>query len=60
LASIIDKCGHVVDLKPISGPEELVGAAMTAIKQWEYRPFMSAEQPTAVETELQVKFALSH
>jgi TonB family protein len=60
LAAVINKCGHVVDLKPVSGPEELVAAAMTAIKQWEYRPFVSGGQPTAVETELQVKFALSH
>lgn len=60
LAAIIDKCGHVADLKPISGPEELVAAAMTAIKQWEYRPFVSGGQPTAVETEIQVKFALAH
>jgi len=58
-AAVIDRCGHVVELKPISGPEELVGSAVRAIKQWQYRPYMSEGQPTAVETELQVKYSLS-
>jgi TonB family protein len=60
LSAIIDECGRVVELKPISGPEELVTAATTAVKQWEYTPFRSSGQPTAVETQLQVKFSLSH
>ena len=60
LSAVIDVCGRVVELKPISGPKELVPAAMTAVKQWEYRPFLSSGRPTAVETQLQVKFTLSH
>ena len=60
LSAIIDECGRVVGLKPISGPQGLVSAAMTAVRQWEYRPFLSSGHPTPVETQLQVKFALSH
>jgi TonB family protein len=60
LDATIDECGHVVDLKPISGPSELVPAAMTAVKQWEYRPYMSSGQPVAVETQVRVNFTLLH
>jgi TonB family protein len=60
LSAIIDECGHVAELKPASGSEELVDAAMKAVKQWEFRPFLSSGQPTAVETQIKVNFALSH
>jgi TonB family protein len=60
LSAVIDECGRVVEVQPISGPQELVEAAMTAVKQSEYRPYVASGQPKAVETELQVKFTLSH
>jgi len=42
LTAIIDECGHVADLQPVSGPEELIPATVTAVKQWRYRPFISS------------------
>ena len=60
LGVTIDECGIVVDPKPISGPQGLVSAAITAVKQWKFRPFMYSGQPTAVNAELHVRFALSH
>ncbi len=60
LAVTIDECGNVVDPKPVSGPQELVAAAITAVKQWKFRPFMPSGQPAAVDAELHVRFALSH
>jgi TonB family protein len=60
VGATIDECGHVVELKPISGPPELIPATMTAVKQWEYRPFISSGQPAAVETQVRVNFTLSH
>jgi TonB family protein len=59
LDAIIDECGHVVELKPISGPTELVTASMTAVKQWEYRPYISSGQSVPVETQLRVSFKLA-
>jgi hypothetical protein len=50
----------VVEPKPISGHEELVAAAMTGVLTMGAQTFLSSGQPTAVETQLQVKFALSH
>ncbi|MFZ1918700.1 MAG: energy transducer TonB [Terriglobales bacterium] len=60
LAAVIDECGRVVNLKPISGPEELIPAAMTAVKQWLYRPFMSSGQRTPIETQVKLSFTLVH
>jgi TonB family protein len=54
----IDECGHVVELNPTSGPAELIPAASNAVKQWEYRPYVASGQPTAVETQVRVNFAL--
>lgn len=59
LSALIGKDGHVIELKPISGPAELIPAAIVAVKQWEYSPYMSSGQPVEVQTEIQVNFTLS-
>lgn len=56
----IDDCGNVVESKPISGPQELVAAAITTVKEWEFRPLGLWGQHSAVESELKVRFVLSH
>jgi len=58
--AVIDECGHVVEVNPISGPSELIPAAITAVKQWEYRPYVSSGQPMPVETQLRISFKLAH
>jgi TonB-like protein len=60
LSALIGKDGHVIELKPISGPAELISASIVAVKQWEYSPYMSSGQPVEVQTEIQVNFTLSH
>ena len=55
----IDECGHVVDVEPVSGPPELRQAAMTAVKQWEYKPYFLSGKPVKVATRVNVKFTLS-
>jgi TonB family protein len=58
---IVDDCGNVVESKPISGPEQLVAAATTAVKEWKYRPLALWGQPkTAFESEQKVRFVLPH
>lgn len=59
LGAVIDECGHVVELNPISGPPELMPAAINAAKQWEYRPYISSGQPVTVETQLRLNFKLA-
>ncbi|HEY6767394.1 MAG TPA: energy transducer TonB [Candidatus Sulfotelmatobacter sp.] len=58
--AIIDECGPVVEVNPISGPAELFSATITAVKQWGYRPYISSNQAVAVETQLRVNFNLAH
>lgn len=57
---IIDDCGNVVETKLISGPQELVAAAIVAVKQWKFEPLALWGTKGAMEAELKVRFALSH
>lgn len=58
LIAYIDKSGSVKDLKVLSGHPMLVQAAMDAVKQWEYEPYVLDGEPTNVETTVTVNFAL--
>ena len=60
LHAVIDKDGRVADLTPISGPQELVQAAIGAVQQWRYRPYILNGQPVEVETTITVNFNLTH
>jgi TonB family protein len=60
LSAVIGEDGHISKLEPVSGPVELIPAAITAVQQWEYRPYISSGRPVEVETQIQVNFALSH
>ncbi len=59
LTAFIGKEGSIEDLKPISGPEELVPAAVGAVQQWRYRPYVFNGEPVAVQTTITVNFILS-
>ncbi len=37
----------------------LAQAAMGAVKQWKYRPYLLKGEPVEVETQIQVNFTLS-
>jgi TonB family protein len=51
--------GRIANLQVISGPKELVPAAIGAVQQWRYRPYLFRGNPVAVETTVQVNFTLS-
>jgi len=59
LQARIDRDGKIADLQPISGPKQLVQAAMDAVKQYRYKPFSLMGQPVEVETQVQVDFSLA-
>jgi len=48
--------GTVIDVRPISGPEELTPAAMDAVKWWRFQPYLANGQPAPVKTTLAVDF----
>lgn len=59
LHAIVGKDGYVLDLKPISGPDELIPAAIAAVQQWKFRPFKLNDVPIEVDTQVTVDFKLN-
>jgi len=60
LQAEISKEGRIADLHLISGPRELVSAAIGAVQQWRYKPYLLAGEPVEVETQIQVNFELRY
>jgi TonB family protein len=56
--AIISKKGDVVNLSVISGPAELQQAALDAVKQWKYKPYLLNGEPTDIDTMITVNFNL--
>jgi TonB family protein len=54
----IDSSGKPDSMQVISGPTMLQQAALDAVKQWRYRPFLVHNRPVEVETTVNVIFAL--
>jgi protein TonB len=52
----VGKDGSVERARIVSGHPMLVGAAMDAVKQWKYKPYLLNGQPVEVETQVTVKF----
>ena len=59
LRALISKEGDIVDLTVVSGDPLLVKAAVKAVKQWKYKPYLLEGKPVEVDTEIRVNFALS-
>jgi periplasmic protein TonB len=59
LRAIVSKTGIIENLTIIGGPPMLVAAAVDAVKQWRYRPYMLNGEPIEVETEITVNFTLA-
>jgi protein TonB len=58
LSAIISKTGEIEDLALVSGHPMLVPAAIDAVKQWRYRPYLLNGGPVEVETTITVTFLL--
>jgi protein TonB len=50
--------GVVNHLRVISGPDQLRKAALDAVHQWNYRPYLLDGRPTPVQTMVKVDFKL--
>lgn len=60
LQGTIGKNGAIRNLKALAGPEIFQGAAIQAVQQWRYRPYMLNGQPVEVQTTINVIFKLPH
>lgn len=59
LQAIISRSGNIENLRVISGSLMLRQAAINAVQQWRYRPYMLSGEPVAVETTVNVIFKLN-
>jgi periplasmic protein TonB len=59
LQALISKEGSITNLQLVSGHPMLAPAAIEAVKQWKYRPYLLNGEPVEVETTIQVNFTLS-
>jgi protein TonB len=58
LAATISKDGTIINLRVVSGPPMLQQAALEAVSQWRYRPYLLNGEPVDVETTVNVIFTL--
>ena len=59
LSAVISKAGTIENLQVLSGHPMLVAAAVEAVRQWRYRPYILNSEPVEVETQITVNFTLS-
>jgi protein TonB len=59
LQAMISKSGTIENLRVLSGDPMLQQAAMDAVGQWRYRPYLLNGQPVEVETTVRVVFTLN-
>jgi TonB family protein len=60
MQATIGRDGAVSNVQPVSGPPSLVVAAVDAVRQWRYAPYMHEGQPEAFSAEITVDVALSN
>jgi len=58
LAAVISKAGTIENLRVLSGHPMLVKAALDAVSEWRYRPYILNNEPVEVETQITVNFTL--
>jgi TonB family protein len=60
LHAIIGRDGHVHSLRPVNASDpDFVIAAIAAVRQWTYKPYLLNGEPTEVDTTITVNFALN-
>jgi protein TonB len=60
LSAVISKDGAIENLQVLSGHPLLVQAAIEAVRQWRYRPYILNSEPVEVETQITVNFTLGN
>lgn len=56
LQAVIAKNGSIENLRAVSGHPILIQAALDAVRQWKYKPYVLNGEPVEVETQITVKF----
>jgi len=58
LLATVSKEGRISNIKVVSGDSMLTSAAIEAVRQWQYRPYLLNGQPLEVETQITVSFKM--
>lgn len=58
LMATIAKTGNISQIKVLSGDKDLALAAIAAVKQWKYKPYLLNSEPVEIQTQITVKFKL--
>jgi len=58
LHAVIDRTGEVSEVNALSGPPLLESAALDAVKQWKYKPYLLNGEPVEIQTQITVNFKL--
>ena len=56
LDAVVGTDGTVIDLRAVSGPDELTSAALDAVKWWRFQPYLINGQAVQVKTRFAVDF----
>ncbi len=59
LQAVISREGRIERLEVVKGPPMLIRAAIDAVQQWRYRPYVLNGEPMEVETHITINFTLS-
>ena len=57
LTARVDSDGTVRTVRVVSGNRALAAAAVRAVRQWRYRPYLQDGQPIATETNIAISFS---
>jgi protein TonB len=60
LLATITKKGDISAVKVMSGDPSLARAAMDAVRQWKYKPYLLDGNPVEIQTQVTVNFKLPH
>jgi protein TonB len=60
ISALIAADGSIQSLKVVSGSPLLAGAALTAVREWRYKPTLLNGEPVQVETLITVNFVLDY
>ena len=60
LMATISTTGNITSVKVVSGEQLLTKAAVDAVKQWKYKPYLLNGEPVEIQTQVTVNFKLPH
>ena len=58
MLATVSKTGAITKVKVLSGESMLAQAAVDAVRQWKYRPFLLNAEPVEIQTQITINFKL--